>query len=168
MPAVNAIEQRRSGAPYPYEIFCSDPLPPQTRPETSRDAVHAVAAPASPYATFAAEASASQPASPRRQSRRSSISPAVAAGGAASPYAAFAAAGVSPQPWPQPRSRSDGEGAARGPVSRQPEAIAAPPAVALPGRGSMGRGSRLVDPVLASLVHEDPPDAEVRGRHWAS
>jgi len=154
-------QQPQPAAPNPYEQFCATPAAPQTGPPSSRAAALADAASASPYAIFAAPASASQPPSPRPQIRRSS-KPAAVAGDAASPYAVFAAGnGAAPLPWPQPQRRTDSEEtAAQDPVLRKHGA--APPAGSRAGRDPKIRGPRLVDPVLAALVHEEPPNAEVR------
>ena len=165
MAAAHATEQQlQRTAPNPYEKFCADPPATlQLEPLIGRAAALTEdAAPASPYAIFAAaEASASQPLSlPRPQSRRSSTS-ATAAGSPASPYGIFASGGASPQPWPQPRRRSDGEdAAARAPALRKRDV--APPTVSPAGHDKTSRGPRGVDPVLTALVHEEPPSAEVR------
>jgi len=156
-------QQPRPAAPNPYEKFCAAAAAePKTAPPTSPAALTG-SAPASPYAIFAAaETAASQPPSPRPQMRRSS-KPAVAAGAAASPYGIFAAGGAAPQPWPQPQRRNDREETAtQDPVLSKHVAAAELSAGSLTGRSSTSRGARLVDPVLASLVHEEPPNAEVR------
>ena len=154
--AVKAIEETQPWAPNPYEVFSIDSAETATGGASSRSAAVSCAAVVSPYAT------ASPPPMPLAQPSSGTTPAAPTAD--ASPYAIFAG-GDAHQQKPQPHGGSGRKTASApaGAAMRKHAIASASPAGSVASNGlKRSSGSRPLDPALASLVQEDPPDVEVR------